>query len=151
MPVIPEFLPPGYKHKVGRWPKYKPHWKKQQKKYLQKLIDHFGTAYQLAEVLGVHVQTTYQWRRLGRISDVGANMVHNMPELKITRQQLRPDLDWDKWDKHDAGKFTDSKNYHKHKKAREQACQLDDTCEGNEEGPHGETRRTHSESGAVGA
>lgn len=95
MAVLPETLPPGFEWALPKPTNaQKTRWRKQQLKYLIQAIEYFGNRTRMAEALGVHQQTPYQWYRLKRISVAGALKVHAL-NIGITREQLRPDIkDW---------------------------------------------------------
>ena len=69
--------------------------KKQQRESLDKLIAFAGSRYNLAKLIGITPPSVDSWHKRGVCSKKGAIKAEIITSGNITREDLRPDVDWD--------------------------------------------------------
>jgi DNA-binding transcriptional regulator YdaS (Cro superfamily) len=69
--------------------------KQQQRESLDKLIEFAGSRYALAKLMGIKSPSVDGWHNRGRTSKKGAIKAEHITGGKLTRYDLRPDIDWD--------------------------------------------------------
>jgi len=65
---------------------------------LCRLLDFFGGVKTLCcRECTINVGTLNHWINIGRISPLGADIIHHIPEVPFTREELRPDMTREAW------------------------------------------------------
>lgn len=61
----------------------------------EKVFTHAGSTSHLAVMLSTYHATVAEWERQGRISIKGAVMIDDNPGLPFTKEELRPEVNFD--------------------------------------------------------
>ncbi len=59
---------------------------------LYRALSKFNSGSELATALGLSRQIVHRWIRRGYVSVAGAVQMHNITDLGVTREALRPDI-----------------------------------------------------------